>query len=278
MLGVLGSTGALTSIRVIGTRAHAFISINYFSVWCSIVSLACLIIFRDVNFRLPGNLTEWGLLAGLGLCGFVMQFLLTAGLAYGGPTPNQSQSPADDQLQQKLRDIEPNDPAILEGSADSASEDGQVRHRSSTSKATKANGSGTRATSMVYTQMLFALAGDKLVFGVTPDTMSWIGSVLILAGAVWVASARDSVTTSGKDGADERNGGPDGGGVLSVLREHVQARGKNENGNEEVVGLMSGNDNYKDDDDHYEGRRDVKTHGIVENLEMDDLRPTISGT
>ena len=81
MLGVVGGTGALTTLRVIGTRTHAFISINYFSVWCTIVSLACLAIFPDVKFRLPDNLTEWGLLANLGFCGFVMQFLLTVGLS-----------------------------------------------------------------------------------------------------------------------------------------------------------------------------------------------------
>ena len=66
----------------------------------------------------------------------------------------------------------------------------------------KAKASGTRATAMCYTQMLFALAGDKLVFGVTPDTMSWIGSVLILAGAVWVAAARDPATKDKRQGRD----------------------------------------------------------------------------
>ena len=59
-------------------------------------------------------------------------------------------------------------------------------------------GSGTRATNMVYTQMLFALAGDKLVFGVSPDVWSWVGSGLILAGAIWVAAAKeDSAGVSG---------------------------------------------------------------------------------
>ena len=62
---------------------------------------------------------------------------------------------------------------------------------------------------MVYTQMLFALAGDKLVFGITPTAASWIGSVLILASAVWVASATDGVreekekTTKGGAGGEE---------------------------------------------------------------------------
>jgi drug/metabolite transporter (DMT)-like permease len=134
MIGVLGAVGAMTSIRAIGTQAHPFLSINYFSVWCSIVSLACLVIFPSVSFRLPGNLLEWSLLAMLGSCGFIMQFLLTAGLAYGGP--NGESEPSD-----------------VEMNAENAT-DGTER-RSSNVKDVKA--SGTKATSMLYTQMLFSL-------------------------------------------------------------------------------------------------------------------------
>ena len=45
----------------------------------------------------------------------------------------------------------------------------------------------SRATNMVYTQMLFALASDKLVFDVTPGGWSIVGSGLILGSAVYVA-------------------------------------------------------------------------------------------
>ena len=44
---------------------------------------------------------------------------------------------------------------------------------------------------MVYTQMLFALAFDKLIWGITPGAASWAGSGLILGSAIWVAVARD---------------------------------------------------------------------------------------
>lgn len=40
---------------------------------------------------------------------------------------------------------------------------------------------------MVYTQMLFALTFDKLVFGTTPTALSIIGSSLILGSAIYVA-------------------------------------------------------------------------------------------
>lgn len=174
MIGVIGSTGAMTSIRAIGSRAHPFVSINYFSTWSAIVSLVCLALFPSVKFRLPGNLIEWSLLISLGLCGFVMQFLLTAGLAYGGPSPTSR-----DEASSKSRDVE-----------------AEPLPRQSSNTISKPKASGTRATAMIYTQMLFALTGDKIVFGVTPGTMSWIGSGLILAGAIWVAAARDKTNIS----------------------------------------------------------------------------------
>lgn len=45
----------------------------------------------------------------------------------------------------------------------------------------------SRATNMVYTQMLFALAFDKIVWGTVPGTLSIIGSSLILGSALYIA-------------------------------------------------------------------------------------------
>lgn len=45
----------------------------------------------------------------------------------------------------------------------------------------------SRATNMVYTQMLFALAFDKLVWNTTPGMLSIIGSSLILGSALYIA-------------------------------------------------------------------------------------------
>ncbi|EXJ72250.1 uncharacterized protein A1O5_04754 [Cladophialophora psammophila CBS 110553] len=272
MIGVVGSVGALTAIRVIGTRAHAFISINYFSVWCSVVSLVCLVIVPDVKFRLPGNLTEWSLLASLGLCGFVMQFLLTAGLAYGGPCEPSSQSRNQNESTQKFRDLESSGPAAhLENPGDTG-------YCNSSAKP-KPKPSGTRATAMCYTQMLFALAGDKLVFGVTPDTMSWIGSVLILAGAVWVAAARDSATKAKRSENGARVSTPSG---LEVLREHARSKGEEATHEEEAIGLMRGHEDENeevndepDDDDTIDEA--VRQGEHSEALEMRDSRRDTSG-
>ena len=54
----------------------------------------------------------------------------------------------------------------------------------------------SRATNMVYTQMLFALAFDKLVWGINPVGLSVVGGMLILGAAIYVAVHKDS-TRSG---------------------------------------------------------------------------------
>lgn len=159
LFGALGATCAYTTIRVIGTRAHPLISVNYFSGFCSIVSLVSFA-FPGIEFQLPADVTEWVLLFLLGICGFAMQFMLTAGLSYR-PTPRA---------------------ATIDEEQAAAS--GASRSRSSSS--------GTRATSMMYTQMLFALLFDKIFWNSTPNAWSWLGSGLILGGAVWVAIAKET--------------------------------------------------------------------------------------
>jgi drug/metabolite transporter (DMT)-like permease len=46
---------------------------------------------------------------------------------------------------------------------------------------------GARAANMIYTNILFALVLDKVVFGDSPGWWSLCGSVLILGSAVYVA-------------------------------------------------------------------------------------------
>lgn len=47
-----------------------------------------------------------------------------------------------------------------------------------------------RATAMIYTQVLFAAGFDRLVWGTTMSWMSATGCMLIIAGAIWVATAK----------------------------------------------------------------------------------------
>lgn len=181
MIGVLGAACAYTTIRWIGKRAHPLISVNYFATWCTLVSTASLLFVPSLSFKLPVSLTQWAYLVFLGVCGFIMQFLLTAGLA----------------------------------------------HEKS-----------SRATNMVYTQMLFALAFDQIVWGTRPGAWSIVGSALILGAALYVAVKRDAGRRSedegnkegeGRSGADEEagliEGTEDGEDGNEVVEREEQGRG-----------------------------------------------------
>ncbi|KAK6226142.1 integral membrane protein DUF6 [Colletotrichum tabaci] len=87
ILGVFGAAGAFTTIRWIGKRAHPLISVNYFATWCTIV---CTVVLTAaplleigqpaLRWGLPQTPRQWLFLVLLGMFGFVMQFLMTAGL------------------------------------------------------------------------------------------------------------------------------------------------------------------------------------------------------
>ncbi|KAB5585449.1 hypothetical protein GE09DRAFT_946078 [Coniochaeta sp. 2T2.1] len=88
LLGVMGAAGAFTTIRWIGNRAHALVSVNYFSVWSMIVCVVVLSLAPlldvgqpELHFVLPASVKQWFLLIVLGVSGFVMQVMLTSGLA-----------------------------------------------------------------------------------------------------------------------------------------------------------------------------------------------------
>lgn len=72
LLGVFGAACAVTTIRWIGKRAHPLISVNYFSVWCTFVSLVAQFALPGVGFLLPADLKDWSYLLFLGACGFIM--------------------------------------------------------------------------------------------------------------------------------------------------------------------------------------------------------------
>ncbi|KAF8308540.1 hypothetical protein DL93DRAFT_1870681 [Clavulina sp. PMI_390] len=79
LLGVLGTTGALITIRHIGTRAHPMHSISYYSVWSVIVAVVGSIMLKEA-WVLPTN--PWWILGlfGIGIAGFLGQVFLTKGL------------------------------------------------------------------------------------------------------------------------------------------------------------------------------------------------------
>ncbi|KAF7550818.1 hypothetical protein G7046_g7905 [Stylonectria norvegica] len=87
LLGVLGAAGAFTALRTIGKRAHPLISVNYFGVISTIISVSVLVLAPALDigqptlrWLTPATLKQWMLLLPLGILGFIMQYLLTAGL------------------------------------------------------------------------------------------------------------------------------------------------------------------------------------------------------
>ncbi|OBT64328.1 hypothetical protein VE03_06786 [Pseudogymnoascus sp. 23342-1-I1] len=141
LLGVLGASGAYTMIRVIGNRAHALISVNYFAVLGTLGSAAALLLLPGMSFTAPRGAREWVLVALLGVLGFVLQFLLTAGL----------------QLDRS-----------------------------------------SKATSMLYTQVLFALGFDFAIWGVLPGGWSLFGGAIVIASTLWSALSKPSKAAPAK--------------------------------------------------------------------------------
>lgn len=91
LLGVAGSACVYTTLRWIGQRAHPLISVNYFATWCTLVSSIALSIGSHIppplgspnlHLAVPASLRQWGMLFFLGTCGFIMQFMMTAGLSH----------------------------------------------------------------------------------------------------------------------------------------------------------------------------------------------------
>ncbi|KAL4751501.1 hypothetical protein BDW72DRAFT_173493 [Aspergillus terricola var. indicus] len=183
MIGVLGASSAYASIRMIGQRCHPLVSVTYFSLVTTVVSAIAIVFLPSIALELPGTPLEWTLLILLGVCGFLLQFLLTAGLSYVPPPPRVPDTSA---LHQHFNE------------GDNASKSEAVKPARSSS--------GTKATTMLYTQMLFALFYDAAVWGSTLSTVSWIGSGLILCSAFYVATARDSPAPAHASESEENAG------------------------------------------------------------------------
>ncbi|KAJ3546094.1 hypothetical protein NM688_g5551 [Phlebia brevispora] len=79
LISVVGATGAYTSIRAIGKRAHTLHNLVSYSTQSVIVSTIAMIVLR-VPVVIPTRLDWLALLLAIGLLGFVAQSLLTAGL------------------------------------------------------------------------------------------------------------------------------------------------------------------------------------------------------
>ncbi|KAH8730019.1 hypothetical protein GQ44DRAFT_644956 [Phaeosphaeriaceae sp. PMI808] len=148
IVGVAGASGAYTMIRVIGDRAHALISVNYFALLATIGSTIALLVIPGIGFQNPHSSLEWILLIAMGVFGFALQFLLTAGL----------------QLDKS-----------------------------------------SKATSMLYVQVIFALAFDWGIWGVIPGAWSLFGGAIVICSTLWSALQKPHTKAERKTKPDEES-------------------------------------------------------------------------
>lgn len=87
LLGVLGAAGAFSTLRIIGKRAHALISVNAFAaiscLMCAVILSAAPVLNISqptLHWTLPTTFKQGILTILISIFGLVMQFLLTTGL------------------------------------------------------------------------------------------------------------------------------------------------------------------------------------------------------
>ncbi|KAF8057617.1 drug/metabolite transporter superfamily [Lyophyllum atratum] len=129
LIGVLGATGAYTSITAIGKRAHPLHAMTSFSSQCVIVAVIAMII-QKTPIVVPTEVEWLALLILIGVFGFIAQVLLTMGLQ---------------------------------------------------------RETAGRASTAVYTQVVFAAVLERIFFQTTPSILSVIGTVIIITAALYVA-------------------------------------------------------------------------------------------
>lgn len=152
LLGVLGAGMAFVTIRWIGKRAHPLISVSYFSAWCVLVSTIGLILIPGLSFVLPQNAYQWMLLFALGICGFLMQFSLTAGI-------------------QRVK--------------------------------------AGRAAAATYTQILWAIMWERVIWHKLPDLLSFLGGSLIIGSAITVSLIKYKQTKKDEEELKRQNNNND---------------------------------------------------------------------
>ncbi|KAK8016142.1 hypothetical protein PG993_014331 [Apiospora rasikravindrae] len=147
VLGTFGAAAAYSTIRVIGKRAHSLVSVNYFAVLATVGSCLIILVHPDLEFQLPENAMQWSLLVAIGVAGFLLQFLLTEGL-------QREKAGRATNLINLCYPPHHTDPFL--------------------------------SLLRQYTQLVFALILERIVWGTTPSGWSLIGAALIIGAALWV--------------------------------------------------------------------------------------------
>ncbi|KAI1763066.1 hypothetical protein GGR53DRAFT_388051 [Hypoxylon sp. FL1150] len=167
LLAVIGSfaaAAAYSTIRVIGKRAHSLVSVNYFAVLATVGSCFIILVHPDLQFEIPQNATQWyGYICMLSPSPLLI-FLLRILLVAIGVAGFLLQFLLTEGLQRE-----------------------------------KAG----RATNLIYTQMVFALVLERIVWGTTPPAESLFGSALIIGSAIWVSLQKNKTAPTKESVVDE---------------------------------------------------------------------------
>jgi drug/metabolite transporter (DMT)-like permease len=127
-----------------------------------------------------------------------------------------------------------------------------------------------KGLNMVYTQMLFALVMDKLVWGHSPGALSIVGSSMILGSAVWVAVMKEKEGKGNlQGGGTEERGGPERREEEVGLVEETDADESEERGREEGSGegrFAVGEEENTDED--------IEMKDMDEGMDDNDTRRT----
>lgn len=75
-----GTGVAMCSIRKIGFNAHPLFMVSIYALFTLVASFVGIILLPGLSFQIPHTTKQWSLLTAIGITGFFMQYLLTAGM------------------------------------------------------------------------------------------------------------------------------------------------------------------------------------------------------
>lgn len=75
-----GTGTAMCAIRKIGFNAHPLFMVSIYALFTTVASFVGIIVLPNLSFQTPHTTQQWSLLTAIGVTGFFMQFLLTAGM------------------------------------------------------------------------------------------------------------------------------------------------------------------------------------------------------
>ncbi|ODQ45824.1 hypothetical protein PICMEDRAFT_17091 [Pichia membranifaciens NRRL Y-2026] len=79
-VSTFGTGVAMCAIRKIGFNAHPLFMVSIYALFTTVASFIGIIVLPGLSFQIPHTIKQWSLLTAIGVTGFFMQFLLTAGM------------------------------------------------------------------------------------------------------------------------------------------------------------------------------------------------------